>query len=141
MNLRPKRPEEPDINLVSLIDVVFMLLIFFMLTTTFKDDGRLRLTLPEADAEPTRAEEIELTEVIIDRAGHFYVDKVRVVTDDVATLKKALVGAVGAERERPLVIKADADTPHRSVMRALDAATQLGITRVAFAANQTEAGE
>lgn len=141
MNLRPKRPEEPDINLVSLIDVVFMLLIFFMLTTTFKDDGRLRLTLPEADAEPTRAEEIELTEVIIDRAGHFYVDKERVVTDDVATLKKALVGAVGAERERPLVIKADADTPHRSVMRALDAATQLGITRVAFAANQTEGGE
>ncbi|MCF7978822.1 MAG: biopolymer transporter ExbD [Chromatiaceae bacterium] len=137
MNLRPHRPEVPEINLTPLIDVVFLLLIFFMVTTSFRDEGRLRLQLPEADAEPVPAEEIELVEVMVDRAGRFYVNAQMVNGTDLETLKQALIGAVGAERELPVLIKADAKAEHQAVMQVLDAAGQLGLSQVAFAASQS----
>jgi biopolymer transport protein ExbD len=140
VNLRPRSPKEPDINLTPLIDVVFLLLIFFMVSTTFDEDARLRLQLPEADGEAVSAEDIELVEIIIDRSGQHYVDNARVIGDDIETLKKALVGAVGPRRDLPVLIKADAATPHQAVMRALDAASQLGLTRVAFAASRADGG-
>jgi biopolymer transport protein ExbD len=136
LNLRPHRRETPEINLTPLIDVVFLLLIFFMVTTTFRDEGRLRLQLPEADAEPVPAEEIELVEVMVDRAGRFYVNAQMVNGTDLETLKQALIGAVGAERELPVLIKADAKAEHQAVMQVLDAAGQLGLSQVAFAAGQ-----
>ncbi len=136
MNLRPHRPEVPEINLTPLIDVVFLLLIFFMVTTSFRDEGRLRLQLPEADVETVPAEEIDLVEVMVDRAGRFYVNAEQVATTDLDTLKQALVGAVGTNRELPVLIKADAKAEHQAVMRVLDAAGQLGLSQVAFAASQ-----
>ena len=141
MNLRPHRPQEPEINLAPLIDVVFLLLIFFMVSTTFNEDARLRLQLPEANAEAVSAEDIELVEIVIDRGGRYYVDGERVVSTGIETLKQALVGAVGPRRDLPVLIKADAATPHQAVMRALDAASQLGLTRIAFAASRPAAAE
>jgi biopolymer transport protein ExbD len=140
MNLRPRSPKEPDINLTPLIDVVFLLLIFFMVSTTFNEDARLRLQLPEADGEAVSAEDIELVEIVIDRFGQPYVDDGKVIGDDIESLKQALVGAVGPRRDLPVLIKADAATPHQAVMRALDAASQLGLTRVAFAASRADGG-
>ena len=140
MNLRPRSPKEPDINLTPLIDVVFLLLIFFMVSTTFNEDARLRLQLPEADGEAVSAEDIELVEIVIDRFGQPYVDDGKVLGDDIESLKQALVGAVGPRRDLPVLIKADAATPHQAVMRALDAASQLGLTRVAFAASRADGG-
>ena len=140
MNLRPRRPREPDINLTPLIDVVFLLLIFFMVSTTFDEDARLRLQLPEADGEAVSAEDIELVEIVIDRFGQPYVDDGRVIGDDIESMKQALIGAVGPRRDLPVLIKADAATPHQAVMRALDAASQLGLTRVAFAASRPDGG-
>ncbi|MFW6258497.1 MAG: ExbD/TolR family protein [Halochromatium sp.] len=136
MNLRPQRRESPEINLTPLIDVVFLLLIFFMVTTSFRDEGRLRLQLPEADAEALPAEESALIEVMIDRAGRFYVNRRALADADVETLQQALRDALGDARERPLAIKADARTPHQAVMHVLDAAGQLGLTQVAFAASR-----
>ncbi|WP_462321814.1 ExbD/TolR family protein [Halochromatium sp.] len=138
MNLRPHRPEAPEINLTPLIDVVFLLLIFFMVTTSFRDEGRLRLQLPEADAEAVPREEIELVEVMIDRAGRFYVNAQLLTATDLETLKQALIGAVGPERERPVLIKADAKAEHQAVMQVLDAAGQLGLSQIAFAASQRQ---
>jgi len=140
VNLRPRRPREPDINLTPLIDVVFLLLIFFMVSTTFDEDARLRLQLPEADGEAVSAEDIELVEIVIDRFGQPYVDDGRVIGDDIESMKQALIGAVGPRRDLPVLIKADAATPHQAVMRALDAASQLGLTRVAFAASRPDGG-
>ena len=140
MNLRPRSPKEPDINLTPLIDVVFLLLIFFMVSTTFNEDARLRLQLPEADGEAVSAEDIELVEIVIDRFGQPYVDDGRVIGDDIESMKQALIGAVGPRRDLPVLIKADAATPHQAVMRALDAASQLGLTRVAFAASRPDGG-
>ena len=74
MNLRPHKREQPDINLTPLIDVVFLLLIFFMVSTTFNDDARLRLQLPQVDGEPIASDELELLEIVIDASGRFYVD-------------------------------------------------------------------
>jgi biopolymer transport protein ExbD len=137
LNLRPHRPEAPDINLTPLVDVVFLLLIFFMVSTTFRDDGRLRLQLPEADAEPVPADAIELVEVLIDRSGGFYIDAEPVASTEVTALQQALRAAVGSQRDLPVLIKADAQAQHQAVMTVLDAAAQLGLTRIAFAATQS----
>jgi biopolymer transport protein ExbD len=138
MNLRPHKREQPDINLAPLIDVVFLLLIFFMVSTTFDDDARLRLQLPQANGEPLSSDEMESVEVVIDAGGRFYVDDRQVLNQNAKTLRQALVGALGERRDLPLLIKADANTPHQAVMTALDAAGQLGITRIAFAASRDD---
>jgi len=140
MNLRPRRREPPDINLTPLIDVVFLLLIFFMVSTTFNDDARLRLTLPEADGEPAQAGELDLLELVVDVSGRFSVDGGEVLGTDVGTLRRALKEATAGPEaaDRPVLIRADAKTPHQAVMTALDALGQLGIKRVAFAASRTD---
>ena len=140
MNLRPHKREEPEINLAPLIDVVFLLLIFFMVSTTFDDDARLRLQLPQANGEPVSSDEMESVEVVIDAGGHFYVEDRQVLDQSAKTLRQALVGAVGERRDLPLLIKADAKTPHQAVMTALDAASQLGMARIAFAASRDDEG-
>lgn len=138
MNLRPRKDDSPDINLTPLIDVVFLLLIFFMVSTTFKDDARIQVQLPEAQGEEAPAEEPKVLEVIIDRDGRFYVNERRVVDRNAETLKKAIAGAVGDDREIPVVIKADAKSPHQAVMTVMDAASQLGLLRFSFAATRPD---
>ena len=141
MNLRPRRPEPPDINLTPLIDVVFLLLIFFMVSTTFKEDARIQLRLPEAQGEEVPAEEAKSLVILIDRAGTFYVNDRQVVDTRLATLRKAIAGAAGAARDLPVILKADAGTPHQSVMTAMDAASQLGLVRFSFAATRPDAAQ
>jgi biopolymer transport protein ExbD len=138
MNLRPSRSDPPDINLTPLIDVVFLLLIFFMVSTTFKEDARIKVQLPEAQSEEVPVEEPDVLEILIDRTGTFYVNNRLVVDRKLDTLKKAIAGAAGDDREIPVVIKADARTPHQAVMTAMDAASQLGLLRFAFAATQPD---
>jgi len=138
MNLRPNRTDSPDINLTPLIDVVFLLLIFFMVSTTFKDDARIKVQLPEAQGEEVSADEPQVLEIVIDGSGTFYVNQRMVVDRKLKTLKKAIAGAAGEDREIPVVIKADAKTPHQAVMTAMDAASQLGLLRFAFAATRPD---
>jgi len=151
MNLRPKRPEDPEINLAPLIDAVFMLLIFFMVTTTFKDQVRLEVKLPQASGDAAQTEAPKLLEVVIDREGYFYVNQEQVVARDAATLKRVLAGALAGagagsattgadepEKDLPILIKADAQSPHQAVIAVMDAASQLGLARIAFAAAQPE---
>lgn len=136
MNLRPHRPPPPDINLTPLLDVVFLLLIFFMVSTTFKDEARLRVQLPQAQGEDVPAKEPERILVQIDRAGAFYVDERAVVNQDPRTLALALNGALGGRKPIPVLIQADAQAPHQAVMTAMDAAAELGLTHIAFSATR-----
>ncbi len=138
MNLRPRRDDMTDINLTPLIDVVFLLLIFFMVSTTFKDDARIQVQLPEAQGEEAPEEEPSVLEVTIDQEGVFYVNERQVVDRKIETLKKALAGAAGDNRELPVIIKADAKTPHQAVMSVMDAASQLGLLRFSFAATRPD---
>jgi biopolymer transport protein ExbD len=136
MNLRPHRRHSVDINLTPLIDVVFLLLIFFMVSTTFKDEARLRIQLPEVQGEDAPAEEPEMIRLVIDRAGRFYVDDQAVTDRRPITLVRALTGALGERKGLPVLIQADANTPHQAVMTALDAASQAGLVRIAFSASR-----
>lgn len=139
MNLRPRRSEPPEINLTALIDVVFLLLIFFMVSTTFKEDARISLQLPEAQGDGESVEQVESVTIVIDRAGTFYVDDRQVVDTDVDTLKTAIAGAAGGETDIPVILKADARSPHQSVITAMDAASRLGLVRFSFAASRPDA--
>jgi biopolymer transport protein ExbD len=141
MNLRPQRPEPPDINLTPLIDVVFLLLIFFMVSTTFKDEARIQVRLPEAQGEEAPTEEPDSVEIVIDETGGFFVNDRQLVDRTLDTLKKAIAGVSAGDRELPVVIKADAKTPHQAVMTAMDAASQLGLVRFSFAATLPEGGK
>lgn len=136
MNLRPghRKAESVDVNLTPLIDVVFLLLIFFMVTTTFDKSAKLKVHLPEASAkvERTVGESIVLS---IDATGKYYVNDQQVVNVQTQTLKQALLKTIG-DRDRneiALILRADANTPHQAVVRAMDAAAQLNLTRLSIA--------
>ncbi len=137
MNLRPHRRQPVDINLTPLIDVVFLLLIFFMVSTTFKDEVRLRVQLPEAQGEDAPAAEPEMIRLVIDQGGRYYVDDQAVADTKPITLVHALTGALGERQGLAVLIQADAKTPHQAVMTALDALAQAGLVRVAFAATRS----
>jgi biopolymer transport protein ExbD len=135
MNLRPQVRKSPEVDITPLIDVVFLLLIFFMVSTTFDREAQIVVELPEASGEEAthEAEELEIT---IDASGIFYVNKREVINTDVETLKLAIGKAVGEERDLPVIINADAKTPHQAVMTAMDAASQLGLVRMTFSAHR-----
>ena len=133
MNLKPQRRESPEINLAPLIDVVFLLLIFFMVSTTFKREHTpLKVDLPQASAkkEAMPPKSVELT---INREGQYYIGNRKVINSKVSTLVRALSKATGGDTRRPLVIRADARTEHQYVVRAMDAARQLGIVNLSIA--------
>jgi biopolymer transport protein ExbD len=136
VNLRPHRRDPADINLTPLIDVVFLLLIFFMVSTTFKDEARLRVQLPEAQGEEIPVEEPEMIRLVIDRTGAFNVDDRAVRDRETKTLVEVLNERLGGREPLPVLIQADAETPHQAVMTALDAASQAGLVRIAFAATR-----
>lgn len=134
MNLRPDRTDERvDINLTPLIDVVFLLLIFFMVSTTFDRHANLKVELPEANA-PISEQQQDPVVISIDADGNYYINDRQLVNTTLETLKIALRKTVAdKEEDVPLVLRADAKTPHQSVVRAMDAASQLGLTRLSIA--------
>ncbi|NEV63502.1 ExbD/TolR family protein [Thiorhodococcus minor] len=138
MNLRPHRRTSTDINLTPLIDVVFLLLIFFMVSTTFKDEARLRVQLPEARGEDIPAEEPTMIRLVIDRTGRFFVNDRAVADAKPESLARALSELKRDEGALPVLIQADAATTHQSVMTAMDAASQAGLNRIAFAATRPD---
>jgi biopolymer transport protein ExbD len=140
VNLRPRRQEEPEINLVPMIDVVLVLLIFFMITTTFRKEADLRIDLPEATQQEPAIEQDQL-EVSIDVQGRYFINAKALSDSDIDTLKQALSEAAGERRDLPIVIRADGKTPHQAVVKVMDAAGQLGFRHLAIAAIQPEASE
>ena len=137
MNLRPQRREreETNVNLTPLIDVVFLLLIFFMVSTTFRKEADFDIELPEAFTESVPTEQQRL-QVSIDKDGHYSVNEQGLSGNDIETLKSALIEAAGDNRKVPFVIRADATTAHQAVVRVMDAAGQLGFKKLAIATIQ-----
>ena len=133
MNLRPdRRDERVDVNLTPLIDVVFLLLIFFMVSTTFDRHANLKVELPEASAKQEQQVE-EPVVLSIDAKGNYFINDRQLVNTKLETLKTALQKTVADKKDVSLVLRADAKTPHQSVVRAMDAASQLGLTRLSIA--------
>lgn len=133
MRLQEQEHEEPEINLTSLIDVVFLLLIFFMVSTTFDRQSLLRLDLPEAASAETEAMP-EVIEILITDAGQIYVNERLLVEVSRPALQAALAERLAERPDAPVIVRADAEASHRLVVLALDAAAAEGVRRVGIAA-------
>jgi len=136
VKFKRKPREDLELNLTPLIDVVFLLLIFFMVSTTFQKESEISLQLPKASdtAEETKTDSIEL---VINAAGRFYVNDQELVKSDALSVQTALHKLTEGNRDIPLTIRADAQTPHQAVVTAMDAAGQLGMLRMSIATSQS----
>jgi biopolymer transport protein ExbD len=128
---------EASVELTPLIDVVFLLLIFFMVSTTFIRETQLKIDLPEAASELQEIED-EVIEITVDRLGEYAVNDRLLVNSETSTLVRALeeVIAEGRGTGSRLIITADANTTHQSVIRAMDAAGRVGLTRISITTQQ-----
>ena len=136
MNFRPRAKSRPELNLIPLIDVLIVLLIFLVLTTTFSHEAALHIHLPEAsNHEEDKDKGIEL---VIDADGHYIVNGHIVLNNDVDSIKQALLEAAAGNRDPLVTINADKSTRHQAVISALDAAGQLGFVHVTFAIKAKE---
>ena len=132
MKLQSRRREDVELNLTSLIDVVLLLVIFFMVSTTFVQEGRLRVELPRTAKQPAalRGEPLVIT---VTAEGGYRVNEQTLINNARATLSAALVRAAGERRDQPVTIRADGRSSHQSVVTAMEAAARLGFTRVNIA--------
>ena len=131
MKFRRQRDAEVSINLTPLIDVVFLLLIFFMVSTTFTKETHLAIDLPESSGEILQEQPRQI-EIVISREGEFSVNGQTLVSRRLETIKQALGKASDGDSKLPLIITADANTPYQSVVTAMDAAGQLGFANLSM---------
>ncbi|MDH5217451.1 MAG: biopolymer transporter ExbD [Gammaproteobacteria bacterium] len=134
MKFRNKPTEEPDLNITPLIDIVFLLLIFFMVSTTFKQEFEVGIELPQASSD-SRLQEKTL-QISIDGKGQYFVNNQKLVNTQANSLKRALEKVAGNDRKLPVIISADGMTPHQAVITAMDVARQLGFSKLTFATQQ-----
>jgi biopolymer transport protein ExbD len=133
MRIRDFRQDDtPEINMIPLIDVVLCLIIFFVITTTFDTRSVLKLELPRADGQPAETQSNALS-VLVNADGRYFIGDREALRTDVESLKRTIVDVAGADRERSVLLRADARTPHQAVVTALDALGQLGFRRIAIA--------
>jgi len=136
MNFRITQEEEPQLNLTPLIDVVFLLLIFFMVSTTFDKQAQLSIDLPEADGKPIEVKEKFKIEIAIDGQGHYFVNQRRLKQDSMKTLKQAIILTKSKHKNIQVIISSDKSTPYQSFITAMDAVKQLGLEQVNLATKQ-----
>lgn len=132
MKFRLKATDEIQVNLTPLIDVVFLLLIFFMVTTTFNQYAELKIDLPEASTK-LKPQPDDLLELVIDAQGRYYVNGQALVNTKAQTLVAALRKVASEPKGLPMIIRADARTPHQSVVTAMDSAARVGLSRLSIA--------
>jgi biopolymer transport protein ExbD len=139
MNFRPRAKEEPEINLIPFIDVLLVVLIFLMLSTTYSKFTELQLRLPIADAEMQRDYP---REVIVGVAGdgRYTINKQPVAGRTVDAVSAALTEAAKAGKDSVVIVSADAMAPHQSVITVLEAARRSGLNQVTFAAQSSAQG-
>ena len=137
MRLQHYDKEEPTVDLTSLIDVVFLLLIFFMVSTTFERESVLKVDLPEASSVEQREEIPDSLELVIDSEGRMYLNDQRLIDSADPTIRAAIEQMAGEERDLPMVLRADRLTPHHFVVTAMDVAAQLGFVNLSIATDRS----
>ena len=139
MNLRGLRKrEDPEINFIPLIDVLLVILIFLMVTTTYQRYAELQITLPEADADPAKERPREVN-VAIDAQGRYVIDKTVFTWTNAGALADELRRAAGNAKDPVIIINADASATHQSVVNVMEAARQAGLVHITFATQSTGA--
>lgn len=132
MNFRPRRKDDLDLNITPLIDVVFLLLIFFMVSTTFEMKSEINLKLPES-SETIRELKPDSIMIAIDSQGRVFVNDNPLVNSQITTVREAIRQASTDLSDPAVIINADANATHQSVVRVMDAARQLSLTKITFA--------
>jgi len=137
MKFQIRQPEEVDLNITPLIDVVFLLLIFFMVSTTFDHESEVNITLPKASKEIAQAKP-DAINVAIDAESRIFINKNELVNSQISTIKEALYDISADLEDAPIIISADEETPYQVVIRTMDAARQLGLVKITFATRINE---
>ena len=137
MKFRRQSREFEPMNLISLIDVMFFLLIFFMLSSTFTKETHLGVELPEAVGEAS-TDQKQPMEIVISEQGSFSVNGQSLINNEADTLKSAVLKMSEGKTDLPLLLTADAKTPHQYVVTAMDVAGQLGFARISITSRQPE---
>lgn len=136
MNIRSQKKEELNVDVTPLIDVVFLLLIFFMVSTTFERQSQIDVTLPKASInEPVK--EDRTIEVTVNSEGIYFVNGQRVINTQLATLKQAMLKVANGRQNPPVIINADKSAQVQSMVTVMDAARQLGFVHISFATSRT----
>jgi biopolymer transport protein ExbD len=133
MNLTSRSKEEPEINLTSLIDVVLLLLVFFMVSTSFVREAEINIRLPEASADPIDAPDAEVLEIGITQSGNYLLNGRELLNNDRRRLRAAIEQVMGDNRDVDVVIRADAQTTHQASVTAMSVAGELGFTSIRIA--------
>lgn len=140
MNLRPRRTEPPRVDITPLIDVVFLMLIFFMVSTTFDKQTQLKVELPSAQTIEQKRENPEEISITIDTHGKFYINDQELVQHDAKTLRQSMLKISDGRKELPVIVSGDRNAPLQSMMTVMDVTAQLGMSQLSFVARQ-EKGE
>ena len=140
MNFRKQRPEEPEINLIPFIDVLLVVLIFLMLSTTYSKFTELQITLPVADAEKLRDRQREVI-VSVSADGRYTVNRKPVDGRSVDALAAEMGAAAAGSTDAVVIVSADATTAHQSVINVMDAARRANLPRLTFATQTSSGGE
>jgi biopolymer transport protein ExbD len=138
MNLRPRKTEEPEINLVSLIDVVLMLVVFFMLSSQFIDEGRVHIRLPQALGVPNAKTQTEPLIIAVTQSGSYRVNEKDLINSSPDTLRAALIKEAGSDRSKRITVRADGRATHQAVITAMDVIGRLGFTEINIATVKDE---
>lgn len=137
MRLARARQDDFEINVISLIDVMLTLLMFFVMTTTFVQHSAMKVSLPEASETTTEAQRDALI-VLIDSNSHYFIDNNEVLNPALDTIKEAITRVAGTDRNRPVILRADGMTPHQAVVTAMDALGQLGFVHLSIATTRSK---
>lgn len=132
MNFSAPESDEPEITVIPLIDVILVLLIFFMATATFDQNSRIKVQLPEASSE-AKADADQPLILQVDAEGRYFVNNSEVINSRIETLKSALEQLGGDPAKQPVVLRADARAQHQSVVTAMDALAQTGYRNLSIA--------
>jgi biopolymer transport protein ExbD len=138
LRLQHHTKEDPVVDLTSLIDVVFLLLLFFMVSTTFDKQALLKVDLPEASMVEDRAEMPESLELVIDNEGRMYLNDQRLIDSEARTIRAAMIQEAGDNRDIPLLLRADRLTPHHHVVTVMDVAAQLGFSSLSIVTDRSD---
>ena len=133
MNFRRRRPpEDPEINLIPFIDVLLVILIFLMLTTTYSKVSELKINLPTANAQASKSRPAEVV-VLVAADGRYMVNQRMLAGRGIGTLAASLAQVAGNAKDTVVIINADAQASHQSVINVMDAARRVGLTQLTFA--------
>jgi biopolymer transport protein ExbD len=133
MKLQSRSSDEPEVNVISLVDVLLVLVVFFMVSTTFLRETQITLHLPQADAHASATAPADMLEITITQSGSYLVNGRELINSEPRTLKTAIERLTGERRDMPVLIRADALSTHQAFVTAMDVAGELGFTKINIA--------